>query len=92
MVCMTVAFPFPQEKYKSALMLQEKSTQSYWYRCMAGKEPVGELLAVVGQHLVIRIGQALCNARRKACALAAVLCVFICTNTQRVALSMATNK
>ena len=48
---MTVAFPFPQEKYKSALMLQEKSTQSYWHRCMAGKEPVGELLAVVGQHL-----------------------------------------
>ena len=32
-------------------MLQEKSTQSYWHRCMVGKEPVGELLAVVGQHL-----------------------------------------
>lgn len=41
---MTVAFPFPQEKYKNALMLQEKSTQSYWYRyqlenTLAGSNP-----------------------------------------------------
>ena len=60
---------------------------------MAGKEPVGELLAVVGQHLgnPDRTGLVQCPQKglRTGCRL---LCVFSYTNTQRVALSMATNK
>ena len=59
----------------------------------AGKEPVGELFAVVREHpRVMRMGQALCKAAKKALALAAVLLLLICTNTQRVARSMATNR
>ena len=58
----------------------------------AGKEPVGELLPLSVSTRVMWMGQALCKAARKALALAAVLLLLICTNTQRVARSMATNR
>jgi len=58
----------------------------------AGKQAIGELLAVVGQQPGVLIGQALCSAFRNACALAAVLLALSCTKTHRVARSMATNK
>ena len=56
------------------------------------KEPIRELFPVVGQQLVDLDGQALCRALRKALALAALLLGLMATNTQRVALSMATNR
>lgn len=58
----------------------------------AGKQPIGELLALSFSTLVITMGQALCKVFRNAFALAAVLFLLICTNTQRVDRSMATNR
>ena len=51
---------------------------------LANRRSVNSLPLSVSS-LVILIGQALCSALRKACALAAVLLALSCTNTQRVA-------
>jgi len=57
-----------------------------------GEEPIGELLAVVGEHLLNAHRTSLVHGIEKPLALAAVLFFLICTNTQRVARSMATNR
>lgn len=57
---------------------------------LAGEQAVLELLAVVGQQLLDPDRTGLVSAFRKASALTAVLWILHCTNTHRVARSMAT--
>lgn len=59
---------------------------------MTGKQRIGELFTVVGEQPGYLDRTGLCKAFKNALAPAAVLAGLICTNTQRVALSMATNK
>tara|TARA_B110000971_G_scaffold70376_1_gene72099 strand:- start:110 stop:535 length:426 start_codon:yes stop_codon:yes gene_type:complete len=58
----------------------------------AFKQPVAELLVAVGQNFLHLIGQVFCKALRYEWAAAAVLWLLICTNTQPVARSIATNR
>src|SRR6218665_868806 len=62
-----------------------------WRSPLANSRSVNSLPLSVS-NLLILIGQALCNVFRKDCALAAVLLALSCTNTHRVARSMATNR
>lgn len=60
------------------------------FALLAGEQAVLELLAVVGQQLLDPDRTGLVSAFRKASALTAVLWILHCTNTHRVARSMAT--
>ena len=69
-----------------------KAARPLGWRCRLANSLSVNSLPLSVSSLLILMGQALCNAFRNALALAALLLVLMATNTQRVALSMATNR
>jgi len=80
-----------QSKLNTQTLAPIKLENFTGFACLRGEQWISDIFSVVIERPVILIGQALCKASRKIWAIGTPLFFLLCTNTLRVARSLATN-